>query len=189
MSASWSIVSEADRLQGVICSSKDEAVQPKQKPGLVGLVLLLSGCITLIILSVVIFARRGAIPELPDLPPSYLPGSSQPRDLPCYSDSSTYGPACSINLKGHQVYFDFDAESHIITDVLIPASKYRVGDLILAWGTPSGIKQTKHTTHIYWGTRTAYLPTISLRPDSQVHFILDEPEARQGSPWRGFRLP
>jgi hypothetical protein len=141
----------------------------------------------MLVLGTMTTARSAAMPSLPDLPPAFLPGSLLPADFPCYVYSSTYGPRCSVNIEGHQVYFDFDARTRIISNVVIPAQDYTVGDLILAWGPPSAIEQTPRTIYISWGTRTAYLYTNMLRPQSHVQFIIYEVEPQEGSPWLGFR--
>ena len=62
------------------------------------------------------------------------------------------------------------------------------GDLILAWGTPSGFAQYGRDIDVYWGTQSAHLTTCSFRPESRVEFIIYAPvQPVSVSPWHGFR--
>jgi hypothetical protein len=84
------------------------------------------------------------------------------------------------------VYFNVDPETHLINRTVIPAQKYAVGDLIAAWGTPTGTTRNETNIYIYWGARSALLYTRSLQPDSRVDFILYDLAPHQASPWPGF---
>jgi hypothetical protein len=67
-----------------------------------------------------------------------------------------------------------------------PAQQFSLGELIAAWGDPSGIISSESVIHVYWGTRSALLYTRSLQPNSPVDFILYDPAFQQTSRWLGF---
>jgi hypothetical protein len=177
----------AELQQNAISSRGDVAVEPKGKLRLLSLIVLVWGCLTLIILGVVTVARIGTMPQLPDLPRSHLPGSRLPDEVSCSTQGYDPTLRCSIQHLGHAVHFLFDADTQIITHTVVPARNHTLGQLILFWGTPSGIIQTPQTTYVHWETRTAYLYTGLYRPDSRVLWVVYTLQPKPASPWRGFR--
>ena len=171
--------------QGSVPAKQGAPVQPG-RPILVSLTLLVFLGLTLLLFGVVTVARAQTIPQIPDIPQVYLPGSPLPKDISCYTPSDEHTPRCSVSVLDQEVHLNLDPETHVIHSTLIPALEHTIGELILSWGTPSGIIQTSHTTRIYWGTRSAHLYTGAVQPDSQVQFILYDLEAPQTSPWGGF---
>ena len=150
---------------------------------LVGLVVL---CLTLLISGVLLVARAQPVPRIPSLPQRYFPGNPLPDDVACYWPVGDHMPHCSINYRGKEIQFAVDAEMQVIDYTLVRAREYTLGELVVSWGSPSGIIQTFPRTYVYWGTRAAYL-TGALKPDSQVQFILYDRAPRPTAPWRGFR--
>jgi hypothetical protein len=160
-------------------------VQPDSRPRLLSIVTLISLSLSMLVLGVMSIARTQATPQLLDLPQAYHPGQALPDGLACYGYTSMPENSCAVDLPGNLIYLNLDADKRI-TDAVIPALNYVIGDLILMWGTPGGIIQKPHTTYVYWGTRSAYVYTGSLRPDSRVQFILYDSEPKPASPWHGF---
>ncbi len=63
-----------------------------------------------------------------------------------------------------------------------------VGDLILAWGQPTGIEFSGYSTTLYWGNKLAYVSyNHKFTPSSLVTFTAWCNDQRHGSPWRGFQ--
>ena len=141
---------------------------------------------TMLVLGVVINARKGTTPHPPDLPQRFLPGNPLPSEIVCMALVDEHDPRCLFRLSDDDVHFNFDAETHIIVRTIIPAQKYTVGDLMAAWGTPTGITRNETNVYIYWGIRSALLYTRSLQPDSRVDFILYDRDQPQAAVWRGF---
>lgn len=141
------------------------------------------------LLSVVTLARREMSPQVPNPPPQYLPGSILPSDASCFLHTSEYVPRCSVRFLDDDIYFSFDTDTHVIVKAAIPAHAYTVGQLILAWGRPSGSMGSKYIISVNWGTRSAILYTNSLRPDSQLEFIVYDAKPQPVGSWRGFELP
>jgi hypothetical protein len=179
----------ADRLprQGYIPAKETLDVQPKQTPKIIYAAVCILLCLTMLVLGVMGVARTGTIPKLLDLPPEYLPGSPKPRDVSCYTYTSEYIPRCSIHLLDNEVYFNFDTDTGTIITATVPARAYTIGQLIVSWGTPTGIIWNDYAISIYWGMHSALLYTHSIRPNSRVDFIVYDREQHTGSPWRGFR--
>jgi hypothetical protein len=141
----------------------------------------------MVVLVVMTIARTGTIPQLPDLPHTYLPGNRLPEAVSCYTVNDEHVPRCSITHLDTEIHFVVDPETDTIIGAVVPALDYTVGELIMSWGTPDGIIQTPQTTYVHWGTRTAHIFTGSLQPDSRVQFVHYEAQPKSTSPWRGFR--
>jgi hypothetical protein len=170
-------------------SRKAFDVQPKRKPGLIGLTVALVLCLTLTIFCVIAIARSETV-SFPGTPPSrYLPGNPRPQHVPCTAspDERTYS-VCTAEVFPYKIYVSLDEGKPIIVMTLVPGDGYALGQLILAWGTPTGIAQDSHSAYIYWGTRVASLPTRSFRPDGQIDYIQYDLFPSKASPWRGFTL-
>jgi hypothetical protein len=142
-----------------------------------------------VLLSVVALARTETVSQVPNPPPQYLPGSILPSDASCFLHSGEFVPRCSVRFLNDDIYFSFDTDTHVIVKAAIPAQAYTVGQLILAWGRPSGSMGSKYIISVNWGTRSAILYTSSLRPDSQLEFIVYDAKPQPSRPWHGFRLP
>ena len=173
---------------GALPSGEEVHILPKRRPVPVSLTLLAVLCFTALIASVMTAARAEPAPHLPDIPQAYLPGNLLPVSGWCYWPSNEQVPRCSVEFGDDEVYFSFDALTGIITRSIIPARAYMIGDLIAAWGTPTGIHQKYTLTYVFWETRSALLYTTSFRPESRVEFIIYDLEPSQAtSPWHGFR--
>jgi hypothetical protein len=62
-----------------------------------------------------------------------------------------------------------------------------IGDLILAWGEPTGQTRYGYSADVYWGTRSAFVSsTPGFSPFSTVYFVTYRAELEQAGPWRGF---
>jgi hypothetical protein len=163
----------------------------KRSPLLVNLAILVLVTMTILVLGVVTSARTQPIPQLLDLdlPQAYLPGNAMPEGVLCYSylpyvmDISN----CWVNFRGHEVSLKFDDDMKTILRVTIQTWGLTIGELVAAWGTPTGIVQTYYMTSVHWDTRTAYVYSDSFYPDSQVRRVDYDLESPRASLWHGFR--
>ena len=171
---------------------KNPGVQAKQISIAVSFVILMALSLAMLVLGVSMIAKIESVPLLLDLPQVYLPGNLLPQGVTCYTQDDDYEigyiPTCFAHFLDHKIYFDLDADTQTLIRTFIPAQRYTIGQLIVAWGKPGGIRWTDYTISLYWGTRSATIYASSLRPDSPVEFILYELEARPGSSWAGFQL-
>lgn len=161
----------------------------KRPPILMSLTILLFLAMMLFVFGVVLTARAAPAPQLLDLdlPQAYLPGSPMPEDVFCYAMAYDASSDCSVNYQGNEVFLKFDTYTKTILRATIEAHGLTVGELIIAWGTPTEIVQTYYMTSVHWGIRSAYTYSDSFRPDNRVTFILYDLEPQRASPWRGFR--
>jgi hypothetical protein len=138
--------------------------------------------------SILIISRIGIPSPIYAPPQAYLPGNILPR----YSEEDvcvslpTYNSSCLGHLQGHDIYCDYEAGTHKIIRTTVSAEESAIGDLILAWGTPTGFDQYDTSIVVSWGTRSALLVTNSFQPNSRVRFIAYDTEPLKRSPWRGF---
>lgn len=191
--------------QDRVRAEKVAAVRPKSITGIIRLITMLLCFLMLSISFVVVVARTGITPTISEPPQHLLPGNVQPKDIHCgaSADETCYPPidahcyvsadancftSASIQQNGKVVYLTIDIASRMIAFTSIPNQGDMIGDLILAWGTPSGFTQYKQYIDVYWGTRNAHLTTCSFRPESYVdHIIYSRTNPIPASPWRGFK--
>jgi hypothetical protein len=139
-------------------------------------------------LSMVIISRTGTSSQIYTPPQAYLPGNPLPGflgDEGCWLGLS-YNSSCLIHLQNHDIYWVYEAGTHRILRTTITAEENTIGDLILAWGTPTGFDQDGIWIVMSWDTRSAQLVTTSFNPYSRVRFISYDTELLRLSPWRGF---
>lgn len=171
---------------------------------LIGLMLIGSAFCILI---AIIISRIGKAPGTIDLPQAYLPGS------PFSTDAWCKGAAVNCPLSGNcyrpdvagraqcpsyssypikhdsqelSVTVDNVTRAKKIVQTSIPAHEYTMGDLLLAWGRPTGFIQDDEGIYVYWGARSAYLIGCSFWPGSHLESITYSLQATPAPPWRGF---
>jgi hypothetical protein len=160
-------------------------IQAKRIPLLVSFAAFAFTALTMLILSVVMIVRTVPFPPILDLPERYLPGNPFPKDA--LFPSINYGNYPSIvYYQNKKITLAYDVSTDRITATSISTHEYTIGDLITAWGTPTGITQNGDYTWVYWGTCSAFLLPSSFQPTSRVAVIMYTLEQYQSSPWRGF---
>jgi hypothetical protein len=140
----------------------------RRLPFMVRLSGLLACFLGLIIFGVVAPARLR--PLAPIEPPADLrPGNLLPADVNCLLPDDRYN-SCTVRRDGKTVELLYDARTRQILRVEVPGAAYRFGDLILAWGVPTGYARSWYgcSVVVYWQTRAAYLYTCVLALTSQV---------------------
>jgi len=170
-------------------------VQPTRRPFIFTTSVLTIVALTVVILSLVVAARMPAPYRIILPPQSFLPGSPFPEDASCpHRRCCTTTPlstwnfrvVCPIDHEGTSLYVTYDDIRQKIVQTAISAQDYTIGELISAWGTPTGIAQYGRAIDVYWGTRYAALFTCSFEPNSPVKFIIYDLEQHWATVWRGF---
>ena len=179
-------------------------VRPKSMAGIIRMITVLLCILILSTWSVVVVARTGINPMIIEPPQHFLPGNTPPRDVHCGEaadetcyplvDAHCYEPgdancfiSASIQQNGNVIRLTLDTASRLIAYTQISAREHTIGDLILAWGTPSGFTRYGRHIDVYWGSRNASLTTCAFRPESRVEFITYyRISPASASPWRGF---
>jgi hypothetical protein len=166
--------------------TKENRDDLRRVPVLARVVALFSLAFTLMIASVMAIARISPPPPVLELPQAYLPGSPFPVGLSCREESTNY-QVCSLDHMEYRVYAVYDQETRLITGTVVQTQAYMISQLVLAWGTPSGVTWGRNQVTIYWGMRSALIYDHSLSLDTRVDFVIYRPDALAAEPWRGFR--
>jgi hypothetical protein len=133
-------------------------------------------------------AYRTPIPLL-DVQPDqqYMPGNPVPPGS--YRDwqyAISYTQYCvARQIPGENVTFDVSRRKNLITHTSVTSGKLTVGDLMLAWGQPTGYARNGFVFEVYWGTRSAYVVAKALSPYSPVVFVAYDLELQYQLPWQG----
>ncbi len=151
---------------------------------------------------VVIGASTAEVPAIREPPAQLLPGQIPPSPNRCAStgefcyasvdayctktDNDLCFTSASIQQNGKAFALTIDTASRTIDATRIAVHEYTIGDLLLAWGTPTGFSQIGRAIDVYWGGRSASLTTCSFRPDSRVDLITYSHKLPGAAPWRGF---
>jgi hypothetical protein len=159
----------------------------KHRPFVVNFAVAAIVVLTIPIVGVVTGTRVETVAPIPDLPQRYLPGKSLPGDAACpKARIEVWYVNCEASHLGYKVEFIIQGSTMSIISSSIWTPNYTIGDLILAWGIPTGMDQDRHYINVFWGTRYALLLTRSFRPDSHVKMIVYTQKALRSSPWHGF---
>jgi hypothetical protein len=133
-------------------------------------------------------AEDAPLDPILDLPANLMPGNVMPRSCECsgpFTMSYEVGH-CVVFLNGRKVYLGYEADRSIIARVSHSADNAPVGELVLAWGMPTGIKRTSSAIEVYWGKRSAYVTGGPFSPQSEVLFINYSLKDKVVPPWHGF---
>ncbi len=148
------------------------------------LIALLSGLI-----AGVITRSRSAFRRLTiDPPPRMMPGNRLPPDASC-SWYTVQGNVASCNMPVNDgiVYMSYNPFQHAIIETIMKPVATTVGDVVLAWGTPTGCRKIGNGTQIYWPGRSVYTASGQLTPIAPVESISFVPLSTDYYPaWRGF---
>ena len=153
------------------------------------LVIAFGGCLALCVVGTVSVARAGRHFSIFTLQERLLPGHPLPADTTC-REPVTKNQSCTsyrVSVGGKEIYLAIDQSGQKIADTVYSAHEYTIGELILAWGLPSGFTQYGSAVQVYWDRRFAYLITCSFQPDSHVELISYSLTSSQAPPWRGFK--
>lgn len=147
----------------------------------------LIGLLSLVIASTVLAART-AQPTVSDIPEKLQPGHIMPDDVGC-AGTPYAGDRMSCRVLTDQydlIFVTFDSKHRVIKRASMMIDRQTIGDLIRAWGPPTGIKKMRWAMEVQWGTRYVYVSSQPFTPENTVGFIsyaLDQDEAQS---WKGF---
>jgi hypothetical protein len=146
-----------------------------------------AGGLALLILTVMALARAGSVPSIQPLLQQLLPGGPVPTIPNCFPRQFHHAD-CHIAVDGKDVALFVNTETGSITRIVATGGQYRLGNLILAWGTPTGITHFGYGCNIFvfWGMRAAQVFTCTLDPSSPVAYIPYALTEQPLSSWRGF---
>lgn len=146
---------------------------------------------TLTMVGIIGVSRTQTLQAIKTPPPEYLPGNPLPNladHISCNSSDSNQltNLSCLVHLSDQDIYFYYEAQSEGIIRTIIKANEYTIGELILAWGTPTGFDRYGTATVVSWGTRSANLDAESFQPTNPITFITYDLKPLKRSLWRGF---
>jgi hypothetical protein len=164
----------------------EQTARPARGYILIMALVLTLGFQTLIILAI-IKSSRTELRHI-DEPPGYLlPGHRLPDNAQC-----TWAPhagdtmLCRIFLHDNLFYLTYNVTQKTIVRTAMSASNETIGDLILAWGTPTGMQRFPWAVQVYWGTRSVYISARPFRPDNRTAFVSYNLNTVGALPWQGF---
>jgi len=130
-------------------------------------------------------AQAGHVPEVPEY---LLPG--QPVPTQCDYTWRAYYPSnmyyCRGFVEGAVMYAEYSNKRNIITWVSYSVDDETVGDLVLTWGTPTGIRRYNWGVEVYWGQRSVWVSSEPFSPSSKVFLIAYTLKTPDVYAWHGF---
>jgi hypothetical protein len=161
-------------------------VLPRRKHVLARVTVVTGGCLALLILTMMGLSRAQPVPSNQLLPLLLLSGH-----LPVTANCEPrlfHHADCRVVVDGKDVALSLDTQTGMILAIVASGNQYRLGDLILAWDTPTGITYYHYGCRIdvFWDTRAAVLYTCALEAGSRVAYIVYAPDPHPLSAWRGF---
>lgn len=147
---------------------------------------------TTLLVSEIIFSAIGyaqsKTPPAVELPRDLMPGNPLPKEASCVtgpypSSGSLY---CYTMLDDTLVYLMFTSKQRTIERLSFSPRGGTLGDLILVWGTPTGMNRLAWSVEVHWGNRIVYVTDKPFGPESRIHYVAYNLTAEQAQPWRGF---
>jgi hypothetical protein len=130
-------------------------------------------------------ARASSIEHLPE---QFFPGNTLPSATDCmwppYTPSDT--KYCRITLGYTTVFATYDVKRKMITRVSYSGQGETIGDLIMAWGTPTGMKRLPWAMEVHWKDRVVYASIQPFSPKSRAILIAYTLDYEAAPAWRGF---
>jgi hypothetical protein len=136
----------------------------------------------------IMLSTRRALPAVAELPSQYMPGSALPLTARCRWNGYGQGDIvpCQDRLSRSTVYIAYDVERKIIIRALVSASGQSVGEMILAWGRPTGIRRYSRSAEVQWGIRSIFVSTYPFEPNNRSSFIFYDLQPDSATTWTGF---
>ncbi len=143
--------------------------------------------LTLAVFAVVVMHRSSTYPVDIGLPTRLLPGKPLPPDAHCEwymaSENNLY---CVVTEEGLSAYISYDIRQQVIRTASLPIRDKVVGELILAWGEPSGFSGSGLSNQVNWGNRSVYVISTPFSPNTRAGYIFYSITPYTAEPWRGF---
>jgi hypothetical protein len=143
------------------------------------------------VISVLIFGTlliaRAAPPSLYTPPESLMPGQPLPAGVMCaWPPLNEKMVHCHIFLD-HDIYIVYDSSRGVIISTSVSLDdQASVGELIVAWGTPTGQRRYSWSTQVQWGSRYVYVSSRPFSPSNMPYFIHYTLEPDSVRAWNGF---
>jgi hypothetical protein len=143
--------------------------------------------LTVAVLAAVTMRRTDAHPLEIGIPDRLLPGNPLPSSARCdWYTVNEHMLYCTVTENGLSAYLSFDIDHQMIRSATLAVQDKVVGDLILAWGEPTGFAKSGLSNQVYWGNRSVYLLSTPFRPDTRVGYVFYSLSPYTAGPWRGF---
>lgn len=144
----------------------------------------------LLSLSVVAAARSRTMPKIEAPAQEFLPGSEihQICSDPNWTCNHpvVIGMSGLIRMSGRGIDVYYRLSTNKIIRTIITTYSYEIGELIIAWGFPTGFYQSGTSIIVSWEKRSASLDTASFNPKSRIQSIVYDLDAIQRPRWRGW---
>jgi hypothetical protein len=132
---------------------------------------------------------RSAPKHLPpvDPPRQMLPGNPLPAQAICsWPPYASESMSCHLSSDGQSFYFTYSAQQGIIIRTAMAVEDQTIGELITAWGPPSGVQIYPWTVLVSWDSRSVFVASRPFSPGNRVSFVRYTLEPESTGPWQGF---
>src|SRR5258707_9520621 len=173
--------------QGHVTLAKIVDAHPKRRHRIiVRLMMGIFTCLAALTLTLVGLARTRTVPQI-KLPQQVLPSGLLPSTANCLLPLF-HRAVCHVELEGKEVDLTFDTETGRTQRIGISGQDHLLGDLIRAWGTPTGLTRYGYgcSLIVFWGTSAAQVYTCVLHPNSPIAYIEYTVGQQPQSAWQGF---
>jgi hypothetical protein len=135
-----------------------------------------------------VLASRATLPAITQLPANILPGNPLPREAKCnWPPNRSAGVMyCHVSLGQNRVYITYDPMREMIIRSSVEIDRETIGDLLAAWGTPTGLKRSRWSVQVQWGSRYVYAYGRPFVPENPIFFVFYGLEQDVNAPWTGF---
>jgi hypothetical protein len=128
--------------------------------------------------------RSRSVRAIGEPPVDVLPGKNLPANAECESLHDGRF-RCTVHVNGEDIQLMYDGASQRIMYTFMPGHDATLGDLILAWGTPTGYQHHDKVIAVSWNTRTAFLQPCSFEYTSWIAYVAYGQERETPLPWHG----
>ncbi len=136
-------------------------------------------------------ARQKEVSAYEGLVPEMLPGNPVPSNF-CCCTGDFHGEAlitCRVNRNSPAegaIWIAYDVHKNMILYTTVIGPTQTAGDLILAWGVPTGYLHVHQGHFIVWPDRYAYVIDRFFSPSSKISFIQYGGKLPDQTSWQGF---
>ncbi len=148
---------------------------------------ILAALVAVVSLSIILAGRLHPVQSL-GLKTVILPGDNMPPGAQCHTYSYySYEIYCHLASDGGDIYFYPDKKSNKVAGASYLISGHiNVGQLLNAWGEPSGERRSEYASEISWPGKYAYVIDRFISPNSPVGYIFFGDSQAEDHKWTGF---
>ena len=156
------------------------------------LLLIVSSCSIVLPVFLLMPVRDQPIAQYEPVASEFLPGHTLPYDLSCESayysmDNSHLYCRAVQGIQEGNLYITFDVREKIIVRTTLLDPNKTIGELILAWGVPTGVSNLVLGKYVYWPGRYVFVASKVFSPGSPTGFLVYDNRANIEQLWTGFR--